>query len=243
LKSSKLNSQLGLVMKKRMSLTITAAILTTVCWADTPREKAEDRLQRAGEVLQEVMHAPDKGIPKEIVEHAKCIAVIPHEIKGGFIFGAAIGKGVATCRTENGWSAPAFFTIAGGSWGAQIGLEGVDNVLMIMNQKGMDRLLSDKFEIGADASAAAGPIGRHAEAGTDWKLETEILSYSRAKGAFAGATLNGAVVRPDRDATRVLYGRDWTPRAILTGKVRPPTEAESFLAAVRGAELQAKKQS
>jgi SH3 domain-containing YSC84-like protein 1 len=230
-------------MKKTLTAFVIVMALSIMSWADTPPEKAEDRLQRAGEVLQEIMHAPDKGIPKEVIEHAKCIAVIPHEIKGGFIFGAAIGKGVATCRTEDGWSAPAFFTITGGSWGAQIGLEGVDNVLMIMNQKGMDRLLSDKFEIGADASAAAGPIGRHAAAGTDWKLETEILSYSRAKGIFAGVALNGAVVRQDRDTTKAVYGRNLTPREILTGKVRPPTEADSFLAAVRGAELQAKKQS
>jgi SH3 domain-containing YSC84-like protein 1 len=230
-------------MKKTLTAFVIVVFLSILSWADIPREKAKDRLQRAGEVLQEVMHAPDKGIPKEIVEHAKCIAVIPHEIKGGFIFGAAIGKGVVTCRTEDGWSAPAFFTITGGSWGAQIGLEGVDNVLMIMNEKGMNRLLSDKFEIGADASAAVGPIGRHAEAGTDWKLKTEILSYSRAKGVFAGVSLNGAVVRPDRDTTKAVYGRNLTSREILTGKVRPPTEADSFLAAVRGAELQAKKQS
>src|SRR5258708_5256155 len=169
--------------KTIVSLVILSAM--NLCWADTAREKAEDRLQAAAKVLEEVMSAPDKGIPQEVVERAKCIAVIPHEIKGGLGFGARYGKGVATCRTANGWSAPAFFTITGGSWGAQIGIEGVDNVLMIMNQKGMDRLLSDKFQIGADASAAAGPVGRHAAAGTDWKLETEILSYSRAKGIFA----------------------------------------------------------
>jgi lipid-binding SYLF domain-containing protein len=150
------------------------------------------------------------------------------------------GKGAVTCRTGQGLSAPALFTITGGSWGAQIGVEGVDNVLVIMNQKGMDRLLSDKFQIGADASAAAGPVGRHAEAGTDWKLDTEILSYSRAKGVFAGATLNGAVVRPDKQAMRALYGRNVTAQAVLSGRVRPPAEAREFLAAVRSAEREAR---
>jgi lipid-binding SYLF domain-containing protein len=168
-------------MNKLMTL-LAALALVTLAWADTARERAEDRLLRAAEVLEQIMNAPDKGIPEEVIRNVKCIAVVPHEIRGGLILGARGGKGVATCRTENGLSAPAFFTIAGGSFGAQIGIEGVDNVLMIMNQRGMDRLLSDKFEIGAEASAAAGPAGRHASAGIDWKLETEILSYSRAKG-------------------------------------------------------------
>jgi SH3 domain-containing YSC84-like protein 1 len=134
-------------------------------WASAANTKVEERLQNAGEVLQEVMNAPDKGIPLEIVEHAKCIAVIPHQIKAGFVVAAKFGKGVATCRTERGWSAPAFFTITGGGWGAQIGIASIDNVLMIMNQRGMEHLLSAKFQIGADASGAAGPIGRHAAAG------------------------------------------------------------------------------
>ena len=143
-------------MNKLMTL-LAAFALVTLARADTPREKAEDRLQRAAEVLQQIMNAPDKGIPEEVVKNAKCIAVVPHEIKGGFIVGARGGKGVATCRAENGWSAPAFFTIAGGSFGAQIGIEGVDNVLMIMNQRGMDRLLSDKFQIGAEAICCCRP--------------------------------------------------------------------------------------
>src|ERR1700686_3765607 len=132
------------------------------CWAETAGEKAEDRLQRAARVLHEIVNTPDKGIPDEVIKHAKCIAVIPHEITVALGIGGRIGKGVTTCRTENGWSAPAFFSVTGGSWGAQIGIEGVDNVLMIMNEKGMQRLLSDKFQIGADASAVAGPVGRHA---------------------------------------------------------------------------------
>ena len=225
-------------MNKLITL-LAAFALVTLARADTPREKAEDRLQdrlqRAAEVLQQIMNAPDKGIPEEIVRNAKCIAVVPHEIKGGFIVGARGGKGVATCRTENGWSAPAFLTIAGGSFGAQIGIEGVDNVLMIMNERGMDRLLSHKFQIGAEASAAAGPVGRHAAAGVDWKLETEILSYSRAKGIFAGVSLDGAYVGPDADAIRAVYGTNLTPRKILTEKVRSPEAAQVFLAAVRDA--------
>jgi SH3 domain-containing YSC84-like protein 1 len=234
-------------MKKIINLSVSCALVVfaaaSCAWADTAREKAEDRLQRAAKVLQEIMNAPDKGIPKEVIKRAKCIAVIPHEIKAGFIVGARIGKGVATCRTENGWSAPAFFSITGGSWGAQIGIEGVDNVLMIMNEKGMQRLLSDKFQIGADASAAAGPVGRHAAAGTDWKLETEILSYSRAKGAFAGATLNGAYVRPDNDAIRAMYGSAVTTRKILTGQLPAPEAAHVFLAAVQEAEERAETKS
>ena len=208
------------------------------------RSKADDRLQNAAQVLQQVMGTPDKGIPEEILKSAKCIAVVPHMIKGGFIFGAENGKGVATCRLPNGnWSAPAFFAITGGSWGAQIGAEGVDLVMMIMNDKGMQQMLDAKFRIGAQASASAGPVGRHASAGTDYKLDTQILTYSRSKGAFAGATLEGSDIRPDVDSTRAVYGRNYTPRAILTGKVRPPAAARSFLAAVRGAKVQAKNKS
>jgi lipid-binding SYLF domain-containing protein len=146
---------------------------------------------------------------------------------------------VATCRTANGWSAPAFITISGGSWGLQIGVEAVDVVLIIQNKKGMQKLLESNFQIGADASAAAGPVGRHAEAGTDWKMDTEILTYSRAKGAFAGLTLEGASIRQDNDSRHAIYGRNVTTRALLLGKVAPPVIAEPFLAEVRGAKAQA----
>jgi lipid-binding SYLF domain-containing protein len=172
--------------------------------ADTEREKAEERLQRSASVLQEIMNARDKGIPEEVIKGAKCIAVIPHEIKAGFIFGARVGKGVATCRTQKGWSAPAFFSVTGGSWGAQIGIEGIDNVLMIMNEKGMAHLLLDKFKIGADASAAAGPIGRHAEAGTDWKLDTEIL---KTLGDRAGLFGKGGDLLPSFQLLRFFLRR------------------------------------
>jgi lipid-binding SYLF domain-containing protein len=160
-------------------------------------------------------------------------------VKGGFIFGAKEGKGVATCRTADSWSAPAFITISGGSWGLQIGVEAVDVVLIIQNDKGMQRLLSSNFQLGADASAAAGPVGRHAEAGTDWKLDTEILTYSRAKGVFAGLTLEGASLRQDSDSRHAMYG-DATTRALLLGEVQIPAVAQPFLAEVRGAKADAK---
>jgi len=225
-------------MKKAITL---AAILslTSIGWAATDREATNDRLDHAGSVLHEIMAAPDKGIPEEVLEHAKCIAVVPHMIKGGFVFGAENGRGVATCRSAKGWSAPIFFAITGGSWGLQIGLEGVDLVMIIQNERGMRQLLSSKFSLGADASAAAGPVGRHASANTDWKLDAEILTYSRAKGAFAGLTLNGASIRHDEDSTKAIYGRNVSNRRILRGEVTMPTAAHSFLEAVSSAKAQA----
>ena len=185
------------------------------------------------------MAAPDRGIPEEVLEHARCVAVVPHMIKGGFVFGAEGGRGVATCRTANGWSAPAFFSITGGSWGFQIGIEGVDLVMIIQNERGMQQLLASKFQLGGDASAAAGPVGRHASADTDWKLNTEILTYSRAKGAFAGLTLTGASVRRDDDSMRAIYGPHVSTRSVLMGKVAATPAARSFLHAVRSAKAQA----
>jgi SH3 domain-containing YSC84-like protein 1 len=225
-------------MKKTM---VVAAILfsTSAAWAATAREATEERLQHAGAVLNEVMAAPDRGIPEEVLEHAKCIAVVPHLLKGGFVFGAENGRGVATCRTASGWSAPAFFTLTGGSWGLQIGVEGIDLVMVIQGDQGMDRLIGSKFEIGGDASAAAGPVGRHASADTDWKLNTEILTYSRAKGIFAGLTLNGAAIRRDDDSTEAIYGHEVSTRRILTGEVPAPPEAHAFLAAIKDAKVQA----
>jgi lipid-binding SYLF domain-containing protein len=213
--------------------------LTSVCWAGSGREATVDRLDHAGAVLHEIMSAPDRGIPEEVLEHAKCVAVVPHMLKGGFVFGAENGRGVATCRTENGWSAPAFFTITGGSWGLQIGIEGVDLVMIIQDERGMQHLINSNFELGGDASAAAGPVGRHASADTDWKLNTEVLTYSRAKGAFAGLTLTGAAIRRDDDSTEAIYGHDVPTRRILHGEVAVPASAQSFLDAVRGAKAKA----
>ena len=225
-------------MKKIMTV-VALLSLTSIGWAATNREATVDRMDHAGAVLHEIMAAPDKGIPEEVLEHAKCIAVVPHLLKGGFIIGAENGRGVATCRTADGWSAPAFFAITGGSWGLQIGVEGVDLVLIIQNDKGMQQLIGSGFELGADASAAAGPVGRHASADTNWKLETEVLTYSRARGAFAGVTLNGASIRRDDDSTEAIYGRDIPTRRILQGDEAVPASAQSFLDAVRDAKAQA----
>ncbi len=227
-------------MKRAMFL-LAMLSLGTLCWAGSAREDATDRLNNAAQVLHEIMGMPDKGIPEEVLEHAKCVAVVPHMVKGGFIFGAKEGKGVATCRTADGWSAPAFITISGGSWGLQIGVEAVDVVLIIQNDKGMQRLLESNFQIGGDASAAAGPVGRHAEAGTDWKMDTEILTYSRAKGAFAGLTLEGASLRQDSDSRHAMSGRNVTTRALLLGEMPVPSAAQPFLAEVRGAKAQARE--
>jgi lipid-binding SYLF domain-containing protein len=225
-------------LKKVMFLLATLS-LGTLCWADSAREDATERLGNATTVLHEIMGMPDKGIPEEVLEHAKCVAVVPHMVKGGFVFGGKGGKGVATCRTAKGWSAPAFITISGGNWGLQIGVEAVDLVMIIQNEKGMQKLLSSNFHVGADASAAAGPVGRHAEAGTDWKMDTEILTYSRAKGVFAGLTLEGASIRQDNDSRRAIYGSKVTTKALLLGKVAAPAAAQPFLAEVRGAKGQA----
>jgi SH3 domain-containing YSC84-like protein 1 len=226
-------------MKKAIAFATILFSTSSLAWAATGREATEERLQHAGAVLNEIMAAPDKGIPQEVLDHAKCIAVVPHLLKGGFVFGAENGRGVATCRTASGWSAPAFFTITGGSWGLQIGVEGIDLVMVIQGDKGMDHLVNSKFEIGGDASAAAGPVGRHASADTDWKLNTEILTYSRAKGIFAGITLNGAAIRRDDDSTEAIYGHEISTRRILMGEVPPPAEAHAFLSAIRDAKMQA----
>jgi SH3 domain-containing YSC84-like protein 1 len=203
------------------------------------REDVQNRLDNATLVLHQIMAAPDRGIPEEVMEHAKCIAVVPHMIKGGLVFGAENGKGVATCRTANGWSAPAFFAITGGSWGLQIGVEGVDLVMIFQGDRGMQRMEDAKFQLGGDASVAAGPVGRHATADTDWKLNVEVLTYSRAKGAFAGLTLTGADVRRDDSSMDALYGPDVSTHRVLRGDVRTPASADRFINAVRGAKAKA----
>ncbi len=228
---------------KKLTTLVALLGLTTIGWAGTTRENSQDRLDNAGKVIHEIMAAPDAGIPEEVLEHAKCIAVVPHMIKGGFVFGAEGGRGVATCRTENGWSAPAFFAITGGSWGLQIGVEGVDLVMIVQNDRGMQRLLSSKFELGGDASVAAGPVGRHASADTDWKLNSEILTYSRARGVFAGLSLAGAAIRRDDDSTEAIYGHEVSTRRILLGEIPAPRVASSFLDAVRSAREQAKAET
>src|SRR5512133_3306133 len=166
--------------------------------------------------------------------------VVPDLIKGGFIFGGKHGRGVASCRTSDGWSAPAFVSVGGGSWGLQIGVEGVDLVMLVMNDQSFQHLLSSKFQLTGEGSAAAGPVGRHASAGTDWKMNTQVLTYSRSKGAFAGLTLEGAVVQQDDDSTRAIYGKNMKFRNLLSGKAATPTRAHPFMKAVVDAGQQAR---
>jgi lipid-binding SYLF domain-containing protein len=215
-------------MKTLLSAVLVLA-LSAAAWAGETRDKDIERIHNAAVILDEIMAAPDKGIPEEILDGAECVAVVPGMMKGGFLVGAEYGKGVASCRTENGWSAPAFFQVAGGSFGLQIGGQAADLVLVIMNQRGMQALLSSKFKLGANASAAAGPVGRHAEADTDWKMRAEVLTYSRARGVFAGISLNGDEINQNKDDTRAFYGRMVPFRTILTGRIAAPAEAAPFL--------------
>jgi lipid-binding SYLF domain-containing protein len=205
------------------------------------KSDVDQRLDKAASVLQQITSSPDKGIPEDVLNSAKCVAIVPHMVKAGFGIGGEHGKGVATCKTNSGWSAPAFFTVSGGSFGFQIGAEGVDLVMLMMNEQGMQALLSDKFQVGGAASAAAGPVGRDAEAGTDWKLKAPILTYSRSKGVFGGVTLNGTVIHSDKDATAAFYGQDMTNQQILAGNVQAPPDARPFLNAVQRAQTVAQK--
>lgn len=209
------------------------------CLAESDRQKDINRLNRAARTLHEIMNAPDQRIPDHILEHARCLAVVPHLVKGGFIFGADEGKGVATCRTPTGWSAPAFFEMGGASWGTQFGVESVDLVMVVRGREGMQKLLSSKFELGRDASAAVGPVGRLSSENVDLKMNALILTYSHAKGAFLGMTFDGAVVRSDDSAQRAMYGVRGTTRRALLGEVPSPVAARPFLIAVRGAEARA----
>ena len=216
-------------MKRLLVLWLIVGLTVTALAADENESKAADRVQAAATVLDEIQSAPDQGMPEEVLASAECVAVVPSMLKAGFVFGARYGKGVASCRTPKGWSAPAFFTVQGGSFGLQIGGQAVDLVMLIMNQEGMRSLLSSKFKLGADASVAAGPVGRHAAADTDWRLNAQILSYSRARGVFAGLELNGAVVKQDKDSTREFYGRMVPFKTSLQGTIDPPQGAYPFL--------------
>lgn len=218
-------------MKKLLWLAVIVCLGICAYAADEPANasKAVDRTQAAADVLDAIQGAPDKGIPQEVLGSAECVAVVPSMLKGGFIVGARYGRGLASCRTPKGWSAPAFFTVEGGSVGFQIGGQAVDLVMLIMNDNGMKHLLTSKFELGADASVAAGPVGRHAEGNTDWKMRAEVLTYSRARGIFAGVSLNGAVIKQDKDSTREFYGHMVTFNEALKGNVEAPAAANPFL--------------
>src|SRR5438445_3102368 len=229
-------------MNKTMSVLLMSFIglVGTFAWAGSAREDTVDRLQKSVDVLHAIMSTPDKGIPEEVLSNAKCILVVPDLIKGGFIFGGKHGRGVATCRTSDGWSAPAFVSVGGGSWGLQIGVEGVDLVMLVMNDQGFQHLLSSKFQLSGEGSAAAGPVGRHASAGTDWKMNTQMLTYSRSKGLFAGITLEGAVVQQDDDSTKAIYSKSVKFRNIRSGRVSTPHSPEAFMTAVSDAGHQAR---
>jgi SH3 domain-containing YSC84-like protein 1 len=217
-------------MKKLAALFLTLALCAPTLTADETKDttKAEDRIKSAGAVLDEIESAPDSGIPEDVLKSADCVAVIPSLLKGGFIVAARYGRGVASCRTPKGWSAPAFVFTSGGSFGFQIGGQAIDLVMLIMNKDGMEHLLSSQFQLGGDASVAAGPVGRHAAADTDWKLRAQVLTYSRTRGVFAGISLAGAVIKQDKDATKEFYGRQVPFRTSLTGEIEPPQGAYPF---------------
>jgi lipid-binding SYLF domain-containing protein len=190
------------------------------------QEEAPDhRLRTSGAVLHEIMSAPDKGIPHDLLDKAQCVVIVPGLKKAAFIVGADYGRGFVVCRHQGVWGGPAAVRFSGGSFGFQIGGESTDIVMLVMSRRGMEKLATDKFKIGADASAAAGPVGRTATAATDIQLHAEILSYSRTRGAFAGVALDGTVVSEDGSEDRKLYGREVNNKAILEGAVRPPDGA------------------
>ena len=218
-------------------------LLASIAWsADDKDSDVDKRVDAAANVLTEIMGVPDKAIPDKVMREAKCIAVVPSMVKIAVGFGGSHGKGFATCRTENGnWSAPAPITITGGSFGLQLGGQAVDLVMVVTNDQGMQHLLASKFKLGADASAAAGPVGRDTAADTDWKMRAEVLTYSRARGIFAGIDLNGASITQDKDETRILYGHFAPFSDILSGKVQAKESSEPFLAAVRKYSGQAKE--
>ena len=218
---------------KRLLLMLCIAGLATPAFCASDVDKLDSRIDSARAVLDEIMSTPDKGIPDSIARKAVCIGVIPGMVKGAFIFGAEYGQGIVSCRTGHGWSGPVFIRMAGGSFGFQIGGQGTDLVLVATNQKGFQDLLQSKFKIGGDASAAAGPVGRDAQAATDASLRAELLTWSRARGLFAGVDLNGVSVTQNKEDTDKFYGGQHSFESILHGSVPPPDAARSFLETVR----------
>jgi len=217
---------------KKLFVLLLLASLSAAAGAADDQSKLDGRLDAARNVIDSIMSVPDKAIPDGIARHATCIAVVPGVVKGAFIVGAEYGQGVVTCRTHHGWSAPVFIRLAGGSFGFQVGGQGTDLVLVAVNNKGMQDLLRDKFKIGGDAAAAAGPIGRDAQASTDLSMRAELLTWSRSRGVFAGIDLNGVSISQNREDTDVLYGGAHTFEQILHGDVPPPPQAEGFLHAI-----------
>jgi len=216
-------------MLQRILMGTALGLLVTLSAFASDREDDVKRTEEATQVFREIMNTPDQGIPQDLLRSAKCIAIIPGDVKFAFVFGGSYGRGVATCRTGHGWSAPLFVAIDGGSVGYQIGGSSTDIVMLFMNDHALQSLMSDKFKLGADASVAAGPVGRTATAGTDVKLNAEILSYSRAKGLFAGLALDGAVVQADKSGDRAMYGHNVDRHDILNGKIAVPASARPLL--------------
>jgi lipid-binding SYLF domain-containing protein len=234
------------IAKYLLVLGSVVVVLASMSWgADDDKDHTEisKRITKSAEVLNEIMATPDKAIPDKIMNSSKCIAVVPSIVKVAFVFGGQHGKGVATCKTATGWSAPAPITITGGSWGLQLGGQAVDLVMVVTSDQGMQHLLSSHFKLGTDASAAAGPVGRDATADTDVKMRAEVLTYSRARGIFAGIDLTGAAVSQDKDDTSLLFGKMVPFQDILGGKVAAPQGTASFLAAVKKYSTQAREQS
>jgi lipid-binding SYLF domain-containing protein len=216
-------------MMKRLIILATVVMITAPLAIASDREEDVARTQRAAQVFKEIMDTPDRGIPHDLLDKAKCIAIIPGDKKFALIFGGSYGRGVAVCRTADGWSAPMFVAIDGGSVGYQIGGSSTDLIMLFMNDHALNSLLGDKFKLGADASVAAGPVGRSAAAGTDVRLNAEILSYSRTKGIFAGISLDGAVVQADKSGDRALYGDNVDRHEILNGTVSVPPAARDLI--------------
>jgi lipid-binding SYLF domain-containing protein len=217
-------------------LTILAigAVISPLALAADRESKTDDRLDASADVISDMMHASDKGIPQDLMNKAQCVVIVPNMKRAGFIFGAKYGRGFSMCRRPGGagWSAPAAMRIEGGSFGLQIGATENDLVLLVMNDHGMKHLLEDKFTLGGEATAAAGPVGRDATAQTDAQLHAEMLSYSRARGIFGGLTLEGATLRPDQEANREIYGQDMSNRQILTSEVKTPLAADKLKQAI-----------
>lgn len=218
-------------MRLFSSILIAGAIAAVPVLADNDAQEAAKKLRDAETVIQNAVTAPDKGIPKDLLQKAECVGVFPEVKKGAFVVGAEFGKGVFTCRRADGkMSAPAFYSIGAGSVGFQAGGEETDFVLLVMNKEGMKHLLDDKFTIGAEAAAAAGPVGREAEASTDAQLHAQILTWSRSRGLFVGASLEGSVVKPDKSRIEAIYGKDMTAKTVLMDqKVAVPKDARSFV--------------
>ncbi|HEY6375934.1 MAG TPA: lipid-binding SYLF domain-containing protein [Edaphobacter sp.] len=221
-------------MKKLSVIVSGAALLASSmsAFGAADRAKLAARMQDASAVISQIMSAPDKGIPSEILAGASCVVVVPGFKKGAFVVGAQYGQGAATCRTPRGWSAPVLVQLTGGSFGFQVGGQETDLVLIAMNDQGLQQMLKNKFKIGADAAASAGPVGRNAQAGTDWKLNAEFLTYSRSRGLFAGIDLDGTVLSQNQDNTKEMFGDNIPFETILKGNVPTPPEAEPFVRTV-----------